>query len=337
MNRNKTLTKTLATIVGALALLLVPASIAAAPPAGSDAPPISLDDLSGKPVATAALAPRTLVLIFGELGHEGVKQACGDVLDVLSDPKVAGSGVVPVLVIAQDAPPAQLRDQASQGRFPAVILHDPKRDAFGAYRILVVPTVVVVDGKGKVVHSMPGFLQRFKEILTESILLAAGKESKEQFDQTIDPKAQSDAHESVRADRLAHLGAELTRHGLYDMAEARYTEATTLVPGHVGATLGLGDLMLRQGRLAEAEPLFRSALASDPKSPEAALGVAAVQIRRGGEDVAKAEGALKAILEKDPAQPRAWFLMGQVHERRGDPAGAMSDYRKAAELALERQ
>ncbi len=324
--------RSLAATLLSLAALLAGTRALALPADRSDAPPITLQDLTGRTVSTGALAPRTLVLIFGELNHDGARQACTDVLDVLTDPRITADSVVPILIIAQDAPLPQLKELAAQGRFPPVILHDPKRDAFGAYRVLVIPTVVVVDGKGKVVHAMPGFLQRFKEILLDSVLASTGKITPEQFD----PKAQGTAHDTVRADRLVHLGIELTRHGLYDLAEARFTEATKLVPGHTGATLGLGELMLRQDRLADAEPIFRSVLASNPDSLEAALGLAAVQVKKGGDDLPKAETALKAILEKDPKQPRAWFLLGQIHERRGDIAGAMTEYRKAAELAIDR-
>jgi len=319
-----------------LALACAPTPAATSPPRGSVAPPITLPDLSGKAVATTKLAPRTLVLIFGELGHERVRQACGDVLDVLADPRLAGDSILPILIVAQNAPPNTLKEEAALGRFPALILHDSDRQAFGAYRILVIPTVVVIDGKGIVVYSFPGFLERSKDLLTEALLAATGKKTTEQFEQAIEPIGPAATHEAVRADRLANLGFELVRHGLLDLAEARFIEATTLVPGHIGATLGLGDLMLKQNRLDDAEPLFRAVLASHPDSIDAATGLADVQIRRGGDDLAKAESALKAIIDKDPSQPRALYLLGQIHERRGEAATAMSEYRKALELLLSR-
>ena len=321
----------------ALALPFAPGTASASPPDGSDAPPITLPDMTGAPVNTSALAPRSLVLIFGELDHDGARQACIDVLDVLTDPRLAEAPALPVFIVAQDAPDAELRDQAAKGRFPAVILHDRKREAFGAYRVLVVPTVVVVNGKGKVVHAMPGFLPRFKEILTDSLLCAAGKETPEQLARTIDAgKSQAPPSESVRADRLVHLGTELTRHSLYEMAEARFTEAIALCPGHAGAKLGLGDLMLRQGRLADAEPLYRSVLAADPGSLDAAMGIAAVQIRAGGDGVSKAEASLRSILEKSPTLPRAHFLLGQVYEIRGEWSKAAAEFRTSTELLLDR-
>lgn len=309
---------------------------AASPPRGSVAPAINLNDLDGQAVSTGALAPRTLVLIFGELDHEGARQACATVLEVLGSPRLAASSAVPILIVGKNDPPGQLKDAAAKGRFPAIILHDPKRDAYGAYQVVVIPTVVVVDGNGKVVYCMPGFLPHAREILPASILAAEGKLTPEQFERAIDPKVQAPSHEVVRADRLSHLGAELARHGLFEMAEARYREALALAPGHVGASLGLGDLLTRCNRLDEAASLFRSVLDAHPDSQEAAMGIAAVQIKRGGDELAAAETALNSVIEKNPKQPLAHYLRGQVLELRADIGGAMVEYRRAAELMLER-
>jgi tetratricopeptide (TPR) repeat protein len=324
-------------LAGACALLCLTVSALASPPRGSPAPPIELKALDGTAVSTSKLSSRTLVLVFGELNAEKVRDCCGAVLDVLADPRLAGEAVTPILIIAQDAPAAALREEAAKWRLPAVILHDPKREAFGAYRVLVTPSVVVVDRSGKVVYAMPGFLPRFKEILAESLLLAGGKVTPEQFDQVVEAKNDNAAPEVLKANRLAHLGDELTRHGLYDAAETRYTEALAASPGHAGAKIGLGELMLRLERLPEAESLFRSVLAADPASVDAALGLAAAQLRRGPDGVTEAEASVKRVLEKDPSQPRAHYLYGQVHERRGDTGRAAAEFKRAAELLLARQ
>jgi hypothetical protein len=336
MNARVSLSGPLTRALCLLVCLLGAGHAPASPPRGSVAPPITLKDLNGQTVSTEKLAPRALVLIFGQISHEGVQQACADVLDSLSDPRLAGDVVVPILIVSQDAPPAQLKDEAVQGRYPAIILQDPKREAFGAYHVLVIPTIVVVDDKSKVVYSLPAYLQKSRTLLTESILTATGKESPEQFELSLDPKAPVETHESIRAERLVHLGHELTRHGLYEMAEARFTEATALVPGHTGAMLGLGDLMLRQDRLAEAEPLFRSVLAAHPDSQDAVLGMASVQLQHGGDDVVRAQESVQSLIDKDPQQPRARYLMGLIQERRGDTAAAAAAFKKAAELLMDR-
>lgn len=310
---------------------------AALPPRGSDAPAIRLKDLDGAQVSTKDLSSRTVVLVFGEFGHDGVRQACSEVMDVLADVRVEPGSVVPIMVVAQDTEPARLKDEAAQGRYPAIILQDPKRDAFGAYRVLVVPTVVVIDRNAKVTYAMPGFLPRFKEILAESVLVAAGKSTPEKLDRLVEGGAgPQPSAESIRSSRLVKLGSELARHGLYEMAESRYSEAMALTPDSVEAKLGLGELMLKQERLTDAEPIFRSVLTNHPDSLDAILGLAAVRLEKGGEELGPAEKSVNEVVEKSPSNPRARYLLGRLREKQGDAEGASREYRKAAEILLAR-
>lgn len=307
-----------------------------APPRGSDAPAIALKDLDGKPVTTKDLGDRPYVLIFGEFSHEGAKKACAEVLDALADPRVGRDAATVVLIIAEDAPEAKLKEESATGRFPALVLRDTKREAFSAYHVLVIPTVVVVDANGKVVYATPGFVQRFKELLSEAILVAAGREAPEQFEKSLDPKSPAPSAESTRAARLVHLGDELVRHGMLDTAETRYGEALALEPKNTPARLGLGSLMLRQDRTTDAEPFFRSVLADDPLNVEAMLGLAIVDIKKGGDHVNDGEAAAKRALERTPNSPKAHYVLGRAHESRGDAGKAAEEYRKAAELLMDR-
>jgi cytochrome c-type biogenesis protein CcmH/NrfG len=319
-----------------LACVAIAGSAMAAPPRGSDAPLIKLGDLTGNMVASTDFAPRPLVLIFGEMTHEGTKQACADVLEVIAQPAVAAAQPVAIMLVAQDEKAPKLQEEAAAGKFPSIILHDVARDAFGSYHILVNPTIVVVDGKGKVTFSMPGFRPRFKEILGEAILTAAGKEAPAQFEQTIDPAAQEPTKEGSRAERLVHLGNELTKHNEFAKAEVNFTEALKSEPGNIGAKIGLAELMMRQNRISDAEPFLRSVLAAKPDHTEAMLCMADVQFRKGGDEGVRAEKCVNSVIEKEPANVKARFLFGQILEKKGDVAGALAEYKKSAELLMNR-
>ncbi len=318
------------------AAVLVCGHASASLPRGAAAPPFSLTDLDGNTVSSDAMVGRARVVVFGEFSHEGARAACADVLEALEDPRLADAPVTPILIIAQDVPVETLKQEAASGRYPAMILHDPMREAFGAYHVLVIPTIVVVDTQGTVFYSMPGYLQPSKSLLTDAILAATGREPVEQFERLIDPNTATESHDEVRADRLVHLGHELMRHGMYEMAEARFTEATSLVPGNEGAMLGLGELMIAQDRLDEAEPLFRSVLVAHPDSADAVIGIASVQLRRGGDGVASAQASIESLIEKDPSQPRARYVMGLIYERLGNTSSAAAEFKAAAELLLNR-
>lgn len=325
-------------LILALAVLTGPcagAAEAAVPPPGSPAPAIGLKNQQGEPVSTLDLRPRPLALVFGELTNPATRLACADVIDILKDPRFEVGSIVPILLIAQGSLPAPPAGQADEAALPDLILLDPGREAFSAFRVLVVPSIVVIDGAGMVVHALPAYQRRSRDILTEALLVAAGKKTMEEFSRSLPPAAPGPAHEVLRADRLTHLAGELVRHELYDMAEARYAEALVLAPGHAGATLGLGELMLKRGRPDEAESLFRSVLASQPGSLEASLGMAGVQLARGGDELAAAEATLRSVLDRDPSAARARYMLGLIHQRRGDHTAAALEFRAAAELLLD--
>ncbi|MFO0829378.1 MAG: tetratricopeptide repeat protein [Phycisphaerales bacterium] len=333
----RTLARTAAALCASLVALCAASTWASLPPRGEPAPPVRLKDLHGTEVNARALAPRSIVFVFGELDHPGTVQACAEVLDAMSDPHLEPDSVVPILVVAKKADPAALREQAAKGRFPALVLHDEARDVFGAYHVLVLPSVVVVNGKGDVVHSMPGFVPRFKEIVTESMLVAAGVDPPSKLEQVIDPNGvPAPTPEAARASRLAHLGGELAKHRLYDMAEARFAEALSVSPDSVEAKLGLGNLMLEQKRTKDAEALFRSVLASHADSIDAILGLAAAQLAEGGDALDAAETAVRGVIGQTVSNARAHYLLGRILEERANLAAAALEYRKAAELLMQR-
>ncbi len=285
-------------------------------------------------------------------------------LDALDDHRLEGHRARPILIIARDSPPPSLhadaadppeaartddKHEAREGRrWPATILLDPRREAFGAYRILVQPTIVVIDAKATVVRSYsgPAWGEGSKESLVELLVLMARGVDPERIARLVAGEGEPAAAppEAARAERLVHLASELARHGLYDLAEARYAEATAASPGHQGAMLGLAELQLKRGRGAEAEALFRSILTRSPDAAEAELGLIAVAVMRSDEApadeasaaLAQAEADTAGLIARRPDLPRAHYLLGLVLEKRGRRAEAASEYRKAAEMLLDR-
>jgi thioredoxin-like negative regulator of GroEL len=275
------------------------------------------------------------VIVFGDLSHEGVRSTMSDVVATAADPRHAGDPIVTVLVISHNETPDKLKAEIAAGGFPSLILYDQDRSAFGAYRILVMPTVVVVDPHGKVVSSMSGPVQQFKEKLSAALLLCAGRLSDEQFQHVISPETPTaTAPAEVRADRLIHLGNELVRHGLFETAETRFKEAIDIAPGNVQAKLGLAGVMLRTGRIDEAEAVYQVVATADKGSVDAAIGLATVQTLRGGENLDKADLAASELVAKYPSNPKARFLMGLIYERKGNCTAAVAEFKRAAELLI---
>jgi tetratricopeptide (TPR) repeat protein len=321
-----------------LAGVLSGTNAVASPPQGSDAPRIVLTDIEKGAFDSATYKGKTLVLIFGELAHEKLPQTCADVDAALGDPRLPKDAAVPVLLVAHEPTPDALKKARDAGHLPMIVVNDPKREAFGSYQIVVVPEVVVVGPDGKVIYAMPSFKPNFKEILTQAALLAAGKIDAAQFEQTLaNPGgAPSVTGPEAKASRLAHLARELVRRDMPDMAEQKYREAIAAWPKCYEAQLGLGELLLSQDKLDEAESAFKSALELTTASVDAMLGLEATIIKRGGEGVTKADEDVRRILAKNPKLPRAHYLLGLIHQQRAEYADAAACFRTAFELLMER-
>jgi tetratricopeptide (TPR) repeat protein len=243
---------------------------------------------------------------------------------------------VTVLITTQRVTGEDLKTYAAS-KLPTIILHDPERAVFGAYEVAVMPSAVVIDAEGRVVHAVAGLSSRFEDTLLDSLLLAAGKLSVEKFDQAMAGQtAAGPSEQAIRAERIAQLAKQLASRGLDDMAMEKYAEALKLDPARIQARQELGMLLLRKKRLAEAEKEFRTVLAADGKSMQATLGLAYVQTLRGGAELAEAERTVRDALAKNPAQAKAHFLLGLILEQKNKPEDAAASFKKAAQLLLER-
>jgi tetratricopeptide (TPR) repeat protein len=325
---------------GALVLAVLAGTLAgpawASPPRGSEAARIRLTDTEKAPFDSARYQGKTLVLVFGELSHEKLGQACTDVDGALRDSRVPKDAAVPVLLVTHEPTAEALAKAREGGHLPQLVVNDPKREAFGAYQIVVVPEVVVVGPDSKVVYAMPSFTPNFKEVLTQAVLLASGKIDAGQFEQTLaHPASGAMTEGDARASRLTRLARELNKKGMPELAEQRYREAVEAAPKSAEARLGLGELLLAQDRLDDAEAAFRAVLGLTPESTDAMLGLDAAAIKRGGEGLAKAEADVRKIIAANPKLARAQYLLGLVCAQRSEHADAAACFRKAYELLQE--
>ena len=311
---------------------------AAVPPRGSEAPYFALDSVAGQHYDLAQFQGHPIVLLFGDLRHEGANRASREVLRILKDTRFRDAEIAPVFVTAERSSPEDMAKTIADGTFPDIVLHDPERQAFGGYEILVVPSIVVVDREGIVIHAMPGFLPRFEELLTQSLLVATGQMTEAAFEASLgvaDSAAPATDPNTIKAERLTHLGEQLLGHKMEDMAEARFREAVQLAPGYAPARLALGDLYRARGEPDLAEAQLRALLDANPDSLEGRLALARVQIDQGGTALDEAEKTIREVLNTHPTSAQGHYELGLILEARGDHRKAAASYRKAAELLLD--
>lgn len=107
-------------------------------------------------------------------------------------------------------------------------------------------------------------------------------------------------------------------------------EALKLAPDNVPLLLHVADLLLKTGGFDEAEALFKRALALQPASTPAQLGLAGTFYQQGKNSAAL---VLVEQLEKSPVNPPAASLLhARLILRAGEPRLAASHYARAKAL-----
>jgi len=116
----------------------------------------------------------------------------------------------------------------------------------------------------------------------------------------------------------------------YDQAEADLKRAIEVAPRNPLGYSRMGDLRVHQGKIAEAEPLYRQALNLDPGFGEAAAGVVDLYMQQN--QSARAVAWLDAQIAKVPGSSSLQVLRGQVDLDHGDAVKAEQSARRAMDL-----
>lgn len=302
---------------------------------GDIAPEIVLNDITGREHSLDEFRGKALVILFGQSSHEKTRLACDALRKVVNEPELRCQPIQWLLVLSKSSHLEDLGMNLNESRIPPLVLHDIERKTFGDYGIVVLPTLVVIDPEGKVVHAETGLLPRFSDMAYHAIRVAIGCIAYVEFTQMQLPhQEQAPTTDTLRSQRLIHLAEQLTTHNLNVMAIAKYREALELNPESFVAHLGLGNVLLRDQKYELAKAAFRRARVLQPDSVEAALGQATALAYGDADDLAASQTIVSELRKQHPGAARVHFVLGLIEERRGQMTEAAIHYRTAAEMLL---
>jgi tetratricopeptide (TPR) repeat protein len=115
-----------------------------------------------------------------------------------------------------------------------------------------------------------------------------------------------------------------------DEAIAAYRQAAELQPKDPEPHLAAGLLLEKQGRLLDAEPEYKQALALDASS-DAVTGLANIYMR--GHRLPEAEAELRKLVEEHPDQASARIQLGRVLAAEGKNDDAIAELQAGTKLA----
>ena len=290
----------------------------------------------GKRVSLEPL-DRPVILIFGELYHQPTQEALVALKKVYQTAGLFEIDLPVYLIVSQEPNAEQKAQLEARDKIRAEILLDRDHKVSGAYGVIVMPSLVVVDKQGKVNLALSGLPLTFADLVEDALLLATGRMTREEYEssRSAPPGAAGQEDAVAKAGRLTGLAGQLKRRGFAELALARYRQALEVDAGFAPARIGMARCLLDLNRLPEACEQLQKVLQADKNHVEANLLMAWVEIRRGGEELASAQWRLNWLLTTHPSHPQANYLMGLVCESQGEKDHALEHYKKAAQLLLE--
>lgn len=141
--------------------------------------------------------------------------------------------------------------------------------------------------------------------------------------------ATADARKAIALDpgfmkAYDNLGLSYEALGKYDQAIQSYEQAIRLnrqkSPSSPWPLLNLGALMVKLGRLGEAESYLKESLQDDPKFPQAHYQMGLLLEKQNKDDEAIRELEQAAALNPSYAEP--YYLLGKIYRRKGDEKNA---------------
>ncbi len=151
-----------------------------------------------------------------------------------------------------------------------------------------------------------------------------------------DPTAETALREAIRsspaerADLHLSLGERLAARGQRDQARQQFEIAAEAQTFSAGTRNARGMALLRLGRTAEAEILWRDLIRDRPEYGRAWLNLSSLSIQR--RDWPAVEQLARAAVEREPRSPAAWNNLGIGLEELGRIAEAEAAYRRAGEV-----
>jgi tetratricopeptide (TPR) repeat protein len=126
------------------------------------------------------------------------------------------------------------------------------------------------------------------------------------------------------------LGNTLVRSGKLSEAEAAYRAALAVDPNMTAARANLGVVYYQLGQLAKAADEFTAALKLNPNDAATTYLLGAVRLQENS--LAEAERLLLKARDLDPNLPEAYYGLGALYKMRGQKAEAIAAFEKFLQI-----
>jgi tetratricopeptide (TPR) repeat protein len=250
--------------------------------------------------------------------------------------------------------------------FPVAL--DKGLELYNQVGVVATPSTLVMDSSGKITYEVSSFLSATGDMLKETVEVGLGVRTPTVATAAVEDtsykpnrsamlyfnlgrnllkmgsreKAMDKLAQAVGADAkyaaprvlLGHLYLDLAARDAKAAEEAvrLFGEALAADPKSVSALSGMGEALLRTGKLDDSEARFGEAIKLDATYTPALTGMAAVLSKKGKYDEGLAK--FKEALDLNPLNPEVYMKRATAWEAQGKAKEAAGDLRRAVELLL---
>ncbi len=292
---------------------------------GDPAPPFSLATLDGGQVSEATLRGRIALICFWQPGQAYSQRALADLERLYTQYGPRGLLVLAINAGRNAAPEIGSAGSPGQFGFPQAL--DPGLKAYESFGVIVLPTTVLLDPAGRIVHFWPIHHRAFYGQMTAYVRHLMGEISQEELEAALDPPALPVVPAArKKASRYLNLGRMLMDMGMKDKARQALSQAARADPTFKPPHALLGLLYVELADLKAARAQLELAL-SQSKGGDPALDEVRTLMASGQE-----EHALRVLQALAGALPAAGYALGRRYEEQGWRAQALAAYDHALRL-----
>lgn len=297
---------------------------------GKEIPSVRLQKIDGASfsLSPAAVKGKGLILLFWGADSEVKKKRAIEVMKILNE--VAGSNqeIEVAAVNAQRDTLDVINEVVGQvnPRYPFLL--DVGQDAYNAFGVFVMPSILVVNGRGSVTAGF-GYSNTIRDKIETEVLVLSGKISRHEAAERLSPEVPEKSEQEIKALQYFRLGRRMENMGMLDKAKEEYSRSVALFE-LAEAYIRLGMLCFKEGDLQGAEKEINKGLTLDPYSLDAKIAYARLRIAKG--DLEGIVDDLRGLALRSPGNYDIHYALGDVYEAQGEFKNAVREYKKAFEL-----
>lgn len=304
---------------------------------GDELPAVTLAEAgSGQPYAVPRGGKGAMVMAFWSADVATKKERSINALKVLKDMNQYFQERSIALVVVNEGhdSPEVIAEVLKESGLATPVYLDSSESAYGALGIYVMPSLLVVDARGKIAAGM-GYSHDLGKRLHGELAVLLGEMDRAQLEEELHPRNIEKSEKEKTAGRHFNLGKTMRQRGQPESAIKEFSKALEVDPELSEALIQLGCLQVEIGQLEAAGKSLAAGLAKDPASVDGQICQA--QVKGGAGELDEALDDLRFLLLRNSRKANLHYVLGSLLLQKGNCAEAAPEFRTAYDLLLKKE